>query len=236
MRTVHPLRKATRRITKRHRVGLNERPNRRQQKRSNSSKNGRGLRLYQESAKVRLRKFRRGSQLAVSLTALLLLIWGLPNESNAVTAKTTSEKAADPSLAITEATGTLRDLLLSFYSLLPKIGIAIAIMLLAVILARALRLILARTLGTWGKAAAIGALGQILIFLLAAGASLSVIAGDARALVGSVGLAGLALSWALQAPIESFTGWLLNSFRSYYRIGDRIEVGEVSGMFTRSRF
>ena len=32
-------------------------------------------------------------------------------------------------------------------------------------------------------------------------------------------------SLPLQTPIESFTGWLLNSFRGYYRVGDRIEVG-----------
>ena len=30
-------------------------------------------------------------------------------------------------------------------------------------------------------------------------------------------------------PIESFTGWLLNSFQAYYRVGDRIQVGEVFG-------
>jgi len=60
-------------------------------------------------------------------------------------------------------------------------------------------------------------------------APLAILAGDARALLGSVGLVGLALSWALQAPIESFTGWLLNSFRSYYRVGDRIAVGDVFG-------
>jgi small-conductance mechanosensitive channel len=56
-----------------------------------------------------------------------------------------------------------------------------------------------------------------------------VLAGDVRAVVGSVGLLGLAASWALQTPIESFTGWLLNAFRSYYRVGDRIAVGEVVG-------
>jgi small-conductance mechanosensitive channel len=64
---------------------------------------------------------------------------------------------------------------------------------------------------------------------VAAVASLSVLAGDVRAVVGSVGLLGLAASWALQTPIESFTGWLLNSFRGYYRVGDRIAVGDVFG-------
>ena len=46
---------------------------------------------------------------------------------------------------------------------------------------------------------------------------------------GRSGLVGLALSWALQTPIESFTGWLLNSFQGYYRVGDRIEVADVFG-------
>ncbi|HAR44215.1 MAG TPA: mechanosensitive ion channel protein MscS [Bdellovibrionales bacterium] len=215
--------------TQRLRASPKKRSIRRPLRRSDHIGTGRRLRFYHESAKARLRKFRRGSQLAVATTALLLLAWGVPTDSSAVANNGASAKAADPSLAVTEATGTLRDLLLSFYSLLPKIGIAIAIIILAMLLARALKSMLNHTLGTWGRAAAIGALSQVLIILFAVGASLSVIAGDARALVGSVGLAGLALSWALQAPIESFTGWLLNSFRSYYRVGDRIEVGEVFG-------
>ncbi|MFN7134903.1 MAG: mechanosensitive ion channel family protein, partial [Myxococcales bacterium] len=67
------------------------------------------------------------------------------------------------------------------------------------------------------------------VWILCFGVALSVLAGDVRALVGSVGLVGLALSWALQAPIESFSGWLLNSLRGYYRVGDRVEVGEAFG-------
>lgn len=38
-----------------------------------------------------------------------------------------------------------------------------------------------------------------------------------------------AASWALQTPIESFTGWLLNAFRAYYGVGDRVAVGDVFG-------
>ncbi|HSI91807.1 MAG TPA: mechanosensitive ion channel domain-containing protein, partial [Adhaeribacter sp.] len=58
----------------------------------------------------------------------------------------------------------------------------------------------------------------------------------AAAGAGSLGLIGLALSWSLQTPIESFTGWLLNSFQGYYRIGDRIKVGEVFGDVYRIDF
>ena len=94
---------------------------------------------------------------------------------------------------------------------------------------RLLRALLRRGLGSWQRAEAASALAAVLVWLLAIAAAFSVVLGDVRALVGSVGLFGLALSWALQTPIESFTGWLLNSFRGYYRVGDRITVGPVHG-------
>lgn len=186
-------------------------------------------RYYTQNAKLRLKRFRQGSRLAVAMTGLLLLVFRIPNSSGQGNSAASPSKTVDSGTAVNEATGTLRELLQSFYSLLPKIAIALGILVFAIFLARALKLILTRTLGSWSRAAAIGAITQVTLILLALGASLSVIAGDARALVGSVGLAGLALSWALQTPIESFTGWLLNSFRSYYRVGDRIEVGGVCG-------
>lgn len=142
----------------------------------------------------------------------------------------------DPGESARRATGTLRDLLQGFYAFLPTLGIAIALLLIAGLLARLVRLSLRAVLASWERAEAMAALVAILIWLLALGAALSVLAGDARALVGSVGLFGLALSWALQTPIESFTGWLLNSFRSYYRIGDRIAVGDVFGDVARIDF
>lgn len=139
------------------------------------------------------------------------------------------EPAPSPGAAVQEATGTLREVLLQGYNLIPKLAIAIIIMLAGWGLSRLIRMLLLGVLANWDRAEAVGAMSMVVIFLMALGLALSVIAGDSRALVGSVGLAGLALSWALQAPIESFTGWLLNSFQSYYRVGDRISVGEVFG-------
>jgi small conductance mechanosensitive channel len=135
----------------------------------------------------------------------------------------------DPAEAVEQAAGTLQRLILDFYALLPKLVIALILIALAIVIARFIRAILKRALRNWRRAEAASALVGIGIVLLAIGAAMSVIAGDATALVGSVGLVGLALSWALQAPIESFTGWLLNSFRVYYRVGDRIAVGDVFG-------
>jgi small-conductance mechanosensitive channel len=94
---------------------------------------------------------------------------------------------------------------------------------------RLVRPVLRRAVGQWDRGNAFVALFGIVAWLLAIGVAVSVIAGDVRAMLGSLGLIGLALSWALQTPIESFTGWLLNSFRGYYRVGDRVAVGEVFG-------
>jgi small-conductance mechanosensitive channel len=206
------------------------------------------------AAEGRLKKFRRGSALAVAITGLFLLFTGTPEEVPAQEATTDtvlvevpdtaaaadSEAAdtarADPGRSVEEATSTVRQFVLDLTDLLPKILIALALLLAAAIIVRLVRAVLHRVLGEWQRADAVTAITGILIWLLAFGVALSVIAGDTRTLLGSVGLFGLALSWALQAPIESFAGWLLNSFKSYYRVGDRIAVGDVFGDVYRIDF
>lgn len=135
-----------------------------------------------------------------------------------------------------EAIGTLQRLWEGFYANLPKILVALGALIIAWLLARFLRWLLRKVLRRWESAGAIITLVVISVWLFAIGVAISVVAGDIRALVGSLGLIGLALSWSLQVPIESFTGWLLNSFRGYYRIGDRISVGEVFGDVYRIDF
>ncbi|HSJ31702.1 MAG TPA: mechanosensitive ion channel domain-containing protein [Longimicrobiales bacterium] len=203
------------------------------------------------SAQGRLKKFRQGSMLAVAITGLFLLLWGRPEDAPAqqTPGGTVADTAAvisvpdtaavrdsvldtmraDPGRSVEEATSTVRRFALDFTTLLPKILIALGLLLAAAIIVRLVRAVLRRILGEWEKADAATAIAGILIWLLAIGIALSIIAGDTRTLIGSVGLLGLALSWALQAPIESFAGWLLNSFKGYYRVGDRIAVGEVFG-------
>jgi small-conductance mechanosensitive channel len=128
-----------------------------------------------------------------------------------------------------EAVETFRNLWEGFYSNLPKILVAIATLLIAWLLIRLLKFIMGRTFKRKPGMSATVTLIQICAWFFAIGLAISVVAGDIRALVGSLGLIGLALSWSLQTPIESFTGWLLNSFRGYYRVGDRISVGDVFG-------
>ncbi|WP_240761739.1 mechanosensitive ion channel family protein [Nitrosococcus wardiae] len=198
-------------------------------------------RAYERGARSRLKKFRQGTALAVALTAVLLLLFGGVEETagqepnSTKTAPAPNESAvkqpikADPEASLEEATTTIRDFLSVFYGLLPKILIALLFLVAAWLLGKAFRAVTHRFLRGWERSEAIAALVRIAFFLIAIGAGLSVVAGDPRALVGSVGLAGLALSWALQTPIESFTGWVLNALRDYYRPGDRIAVGEVFG-------
>ena len=128
-----------------------------------------------------------------------------------------------------EALTALQGLWEGFYDSLPKLLVALAALLLAWGLVNLVKILLRRTIGHWRNSGAIITLTTICLWLLAIGVAVSVVAGDIRALLGSLGLVGLALSWSLQTPIESFTGWLLNSFKGYYRVGDRISVGEVFG-------
>ena len=124
----------------------------------------------------------------------------------------------------------------SFIVNLPKILIAIICLILAWLLIRLIKTILRRSFRRLKNIEGITTLVSIAIWVLAIGVVFSIVAGDIRALIGSFGLIGLALSWALQTPIESFTGWLLNTFRRYYKVGDRIRVGDVFGDVYRIDF
>jgi small conductance mechanosensitive channel len=242
-----------RRVTGQQRHGTSRGTSRgtpRQRRGPAAGRGGRGADAYRQSAQQRLRRFRQGSLLAVAFTGLFLLVWGIADEApaqdtirsaeiivdtaDAATADDTVP--ADPARAVEEATGTVRDLAVEGLALLPRVLIALVILVAAGVLVRLVRFLLRRGLRRWERADAATAMAGVLIWLIAIGVTLSVVAGDARALVGSVGLLGLALSWALQAPIESFAGWLLNSFKGYYRVGDRIGVGDVFGDVYRVDF
>ncbi|MFW7380510.1 MAG: mechanosensitive ion channel family protein [Oligoflexus sp.] len=228
----------TKYVKKKTRVKRHHQLDRLQKKRQVKRSRSTSMRRLRTTAQSRLNKLRQQTILAVAVTTSLLLLWdrgdslGSENEVSGQENMATQyavEPTTDPVIAIEEATGTLREMLFSFYGILPKLLLAIAIFILAALLAKLARHLLARYFSNWGRTNAISTLVKIGLYFLAAIISLGIIAGDARAALGSVGLIGLALSWALQTPIESFTGWLMNSFHSYYRVGDRIEVGDVFG-------
>jgi small-conductance mechanosensitive channel len=227
-----------------------------------------------QRARASLRHFRQATILAVAITSLLFLVFGLDEEGGAqeppaagaaqVTAQelpdtvavieefpleelqagVQEEEVADEDVrpdalvarAMDEARATLRGLWYGFLVSIPQFAVALLALLVAWAAVRLLRPILRRVLVNWERSTAATALFGIVIWLFAIGVAVSVIAGDIRALVGSLGLVGLALSWALQTPIESFTGWLFNSFQGYYRVGDRVAVGDVFGDVYRIDF
>lgn len=167
----------------------------------------------------------------MAVTGFLLLLWGedavsQPDEPPGRRAP----PVTDPSESVEQVTNTLHDLVLSFYALLPKLAVAAAILFLGWLTKSVVKLAYRKLAKrTNQKETSIVALAQIGIYFFSFVIAVSVLVGDIRAFLGSIGLVGLALSWALQAPIESFTGWVLNTFRGYYRIGDRIAVGDVFG-------
>lgn len=214
-----------------------------------------------KGAENKLKNFRQASILAVAITGFVMLLFA-PGESglaqndkvaqidnvdtvstNEITTNVESISPEGDSPAILsskeatdEALGAINNLWNSFFYNLPKLLIALATILLAWLAVWLLKKILQKLIGRWNSSDAVISLVSIAVWLLAIGVSLSVIAGDIRALIGSLGLIGLALSWSLQTPIESFTGWLLNSFKGYYHVGDRIRVGDVFGDVYRIDF
>jgi small-conductance mechanosensitive channel len=216
-------------------------------------------------ARSSLRYFRQATILAVAITALLILLFTgesadpvgaqqpdqLPDTVSIIQDipvtdlqvppdDTVNDEAIRPDTlfraARDEAVRTAQGLWYAFLTNLPAFIVSALVLLLAWAVVRGVRAAVRRGLRGWERANATSALVGIAVWLFAIGVVVSVIAGDIRALVGSLGLVGLALSWALQTPIESFTGWLLNSFQGYYRVGDRVAVGEVFGDVYRIDF
>lgn len=181
--------------------------------------------------------------LALALTAFFLLFVndGDAQDDTGLAPVQTETVAAEPvddsvAAATEQAVGSLRAVWSGFQRTLPKLVLAIAALGLGWLVARVVRRVVGAATRGWQRSQAVAALAGIGVWLAAIGLSASVVAGDLRALVGSLGLIGLALSWALQTPIESFTGWLLNSFQGYYTVGDRVSVGEVFGDVVRIDF
>jgi small-conductance mechanosensitive channel len=187
----------------------------------------RAVRSLQRTAEGRLRRFRHYSRLAVAITALFLVMLGGGRAGGQESI--TDSAATEATRSVAEARDAFSGLIVDMAALLPKLGFALLVLLLAGLLTKLLRPVLRKIFQRWEKADAVSAMLVVGVWVLALAAAVSVLAGDSRAMLGSVGLLGLAASWALQAPIESFAGWLLNSFRGYYRAGDRIGVGDVFG-------
>ncbi len=203
-----------------------------------------------KGAENRLKGFRQASILAVAMTGFILLLFSsdetfsaagntesiiqdttvIIEQEDSLNAYMTTEKAAD------EAISSLQNMWNNFIINYPKFIIAVGILILAWFLVKLIRFILESLFKKLKSREGIVTLTAILLWIVAVGIAFSVLVGDVRALVGSFGLIGLALSWALQTPIESFTGWLMNAFRRYYQVGDRILVGEVFGDVYRIDF
>jgi hypothetical protein len=172
-----------------------------------------------KGARSRLRNFRQASILAVAITGFILLMFapseaGLAQDNGPDTVAVVEEVAVEELVpgntaadtvaengsakdAAEEAISALQGLWNSLIFNLPKLLIALITLVLAWLLVRMLRAILRRTIGKWQSSSAVISLASIAVWLLAIGVALSVVAGDIRALVGSFGLIGLALSWSL---------------------------------------
>ena len=205
-------------------------------------------------ARTSLRHFRQATILAVAITGFFILLFDSTGASQEaaespdtvavieeyaledlvaaeeeVIVDSLDEEEVDATEAASEAVVAIQEMFEGFYRNLPKILVVIGVLIIVWLLVKLINTIIRKVIGKWDRTEAITTLVGITFWVLGIGVAISILAEDVRALIGSLGLLGLALSWALQSPIESFTGWLLNKFKGYYRIGDRIIVGDVIG-------
>ena len=165
------------------------------------------------AARRRLSRFRQSTLLAVAVTGLALMLWGADTgegqapadtspaaETTFVTDTSFVDTSQDVSAAVGEATSTLWELGRGAYRLAPKIGIAIALLIAVAFITRAVRALLRRASRSWQRAQAVSALASVVLWLLAIGAALAILAGDARALLGSVGPSYLRMEVAVLGP------------------------------------
>jgi small-conductance mechanosensitive channel len=200
-------------------------------------------------ARARLQGIRRATVVAVAVTGFLLLLIApeeaveaqespplSPLPAQPLPPPQTEETPVPPNTVedfiratMAEAAAAVEALWFAFWDNLPRFLVALFVFGIAWAIVRLVRPALRRALYGWERVNAATALFGFAIWVVAFGIATSVLVGDIRALLGSLGLVGLALSWALQTPIESVSGWLLNSFQGYYRVGDRVAVGDIFG-------
>jgi small-conductance mechanosensitive channel len=114
--------------------------------------------------------------------------------------------------------------------MLPRLLLAAALLLVAVVLAGLLRLGLSRAMPSGRRRRTLGALVRYAIYLVAALVAISALApGQLSGLVVSLGLVGFGVTLALQTPILGAVGWLTINVQGLYAVGDRIRVGDVKG-------
>src|SRR5690606_15963600 len=154
-----------------------------------------------------VRRPRHAFLLAIAFAGAILALWGepaaqvgeqvpqepeplelepppqLPAPARPEQRRLADEEIPTPEESAREARHVLREFAEGFYGLLPGVGVALAILVLAGILTYVLRPLSRRLLGSWERGEAASALAGIVIWVVALGIAFSVLAGDARALL-----------------------------------------------------
>jgi small-conductance mechanosensitive channel len=100
-----------------------------------------------------------------------------------------------------------------------------AIVLLVRLLQRALASRIEDTDARYRARKAVGLAGYVAAFLAIA----VIFSARLGGMTVALGVAGAGIAFALQEVIGSFAGWLALSFSSFYRAGDRVQLGGIKG-------
>ncbi len=129
----------------------------------------------------------------------------------------------------------------AFLSMLPNMGLAIALFILFLVLARLGKKVFVKI---WNKTPvenqALEDLFAIIVYNLILGVGLFIILGilhldrAVTSLLAGVGVIGLALGFAFQDIAANFVSGIILAFRTPFQIGDVVEVNDIMGSVSRT--
>lgn len=115
------------------------------------------------------------------------------------------------------------------YPLLPKLVLAIAVVVVCLAVIRLLDVYFVGRVKDAVYQYNLKRVLRLIAWLLTGFFILTILFQNWYTAVLSLGLISLILGFALQTPITSFIGWIYILVREPYRVGDRIKIGTVSG-------
>jgi small-conductance mechanosensitive channel len=146
---------------------------------------------------------------------------------------TNTEAPTDAGEVVDTLTEALDDLLGSFVAQLPLLALGLVVFAIALVVAHYTttgigRITRSRRIND-SVTMLLRQVSRVVFFLLAALLGLRVAGFDVGSILAALGLAGLAVAFAVQSILENFIAGVLILLRRPFRIGDQVRVGDHEG-------
>lgn len=149
------------------------------------------------------------------------------------TANDVEVDVTDPGSIADRLTAAAEDLLGSFAEQLPLIALSVVVLVLGLVIGRfavkGVDRLVVRSRFDSSVSALVHQVARVLFFVLASLLALSVAGFDVGSALAALGIAGLAIAFAVQSILENFIAGILILLRRPFRPGDQIRIADFEG-------